>query len=83
MVTKNTCFMCGKKPETDLKHLRPLCKLCFCRTIEKRIRKYARINKIFKKNDRILVTDNLDHYLVKSMIKDLPVKIFLKKFNIN
>jgi Glu-tRNA(Gln) amidotransferase subunit E-like FAD-binding protein len=51
----------------------------FCRLIEKRVRRYTRMNKIFKKNDKILVTDDLDEYFVKSITKKLPVKIYKKQ----
>ncbi|MBS3097189.1 hypothetical protein J4209_00170 [Candidatus Woesearchaeota archaeon] len=74
------CIKCKKKePCIRLKHLGPLCNNCFCTIIEKRIRKHIRINKIFKKNDNILVIGDLCHYLVKKIIKDLPVKIIKTK----
>lgn len=46
--------------------------------IEKRIRKYARLNKIFKKNDVILVKDDVSLHFIKRIIKNLPVKIVRK-----
>jgi tRNA(Ile)-lysidine synthase TilS/MesJ len=56
-----------------------VCKDCFSKIIEKRIRKRIRLNKLFRKGDRILVSDKLSFYLVKKIIKDLPVKLFLEK----
>lgn len=50
----------------------------FSRIIEKRIRKYTRLNKLFRKGDKILVKDNVSEYFVKRIIKDLPVKIVKK-----
>jgi hypothetical protein len=47
----------------------------FCRIIEKRVRKYTRLNKLFKKEDVILVKDAVSEHFVKKIIKDLPVKI--------
>ena len=47
--------------------------------LEKRIRKNARINKIFSKNDKILITDDLNECLIRGMIKDLPVTIYKRK----
>ena len=47
--------------------------------LEKRIRKNARINKIFTKNDKILVTDDLNEYIINGIIKDLPVTIYKQK----
>ena len=73
------CKNCNRKADTGLAHLGPLCKGCFCKTVEKRIRRYVRINKIFKKNDRILIDDRLCLFLIKSIIKDLPVNIFFRK----
>ena len=51
----------------------------FCRLIEKRVRRHTRMNKVFRKNDKILVTDDLDMYFVKSITKKLPVKIYRKQ----
>lgn len=50
-------------------------KIDFCRVIEKRIRKFVRLNEIFKKNDVILVKDDVSLYFIKRIIRDLPVKI--------
>lgn len=50
----------------------------FSRIIEKRIRKYVRLNKLFKKNDIILVKDDVSEYFVKKIVRDLPVKIVKK-----
>ena len=54
----------------------------FLRLIEKRIRKYTRVNKIFSKGDNILVTDALDEYFVKSITEKLHVKIYKRKGNV-
>ena len=51
----------------------------FIRIIEKRIRKHARMNKLFRKNDKILVKGQLNKYLVPKIIKDLPCKIYYKQ----
>ncbi len=51
----------------------------FIRIIEKRIRKHARMNRLFKKNDKILVKGELNKYLVPKIIKDLPCKIYYKQ----
>lgn len=84
MVTKKTCIKCKKsKALVNLPHIKNLCNNCFTKIIEKRIRKYVRINKIFRKNDKILVIDDLSFFLVKSIIKDLPAKIFLKNMGID
>ena len=51
----------------------------FLRLIEKRIRRYTRKNKVFSKNDKILVTDELDEYFVRSIAKNLNVKLYKRK----
>tara|TARA_B100001971_G_C18122316_1_gene500135 strand:+ start:277 stop:834 length:558 start_codon:yes stop_codon:yes gene_type:complete len=77
------CKNCRKaKAESNLKHLGLLCDRCFSKIFEKRIRKYVRVNKIFRKGDNVLVSDELSNYLIKSITKDLPIKIYFKK-NIN
>ena len=55
------------------------CNHCFSRMIEKRIRKNARINKIFSKGDKILAMDDMNKYLIKEIIKELPVTIYKRK----
>ena len=49
----------------------------FCIKIEKRIRKYIRINKIFTKDDKIYVKDKLSKYFINKIIGTMP-KIFVK-----
>jgi hypothetical protein len=78
------CVKCNKKKaEISLPYLKNVCKNCFLSIIEKRVRKHVRINKLFKKKDRILVIDDLSYYFVKKTIKNLPVKILKNKFDIN
>ncbi len=73
-----TCSICGKKGKLEYKKEK-LCDGCFCRIIEKRIRKNARINKLFSKGDKILVQGDLAELVLKDIIKGLPVKIFKRK----
>jgi len=44
----------------------------FCKMIEKRVRKDIRINKLFKKNDKIYVKDKLNKMFVDRIIGTLP-----------
>ena len=84
MVTKQLCARCGKKMQLiSLPHIKNVCQSCFARMIEKRVRKYVRKNKIFRKNDRLLVIDDLSFFLVKSIIKGMPSRIFMKKMSID
>ncbi|MDO8740965.1 MAG: hypothetical protein Q7J54_05340 [Candidatus Woesearchaeota archaeon] len=82
------CISCNKPATIILKHLQPYCCACFCRMIEKRVRKFVRINKIFKKGDNICIVDDSSHdflntqFLLKSIIKGLPVKIEVLKIRI-
>ncbi len=80
------CIKCtGKAEITSLKHIGPACKGCFLKIIEKRVRKDMRTNQLIKKNDKILILDNeskesvVGRFLLKSIIKDLPVKISISK----
>ncbi|MBW2980918.1 hypothetical protein KY360_05875 [Candidatus Woesearchaeota archaeon] len=74
------CIKCKRRKHLiNLASLKSICRDCFCKIIEKRIRKRIRLNKLFRKGDRILTEDKLSFYLIKKIIKDLPVKMFLKK----
>tara|TARA_Y100000310_G_scaffold327713_1_gene394515 strand:- start:1017 stop:1553 length:537 start_codon:yes stop_codon:yes gene_type:complete len=76
------CSKCKKfKVKVEISHLGSLCSNCFSKIFEKRIRKFVRLGKVFSKNDRILVSDKLSEYLVKGIIKDMPVKMFFRKFS--
>lgn len=70
------CYLCNKKSVVKQQKGREICADCFCRLIEKRIRKYARVNKIFGKNDSIFVVGKLAEYFVRQIIGKRPVKIF-------
>ena len=70
------CYLCGKKSARKQQKGRAICDKCFCKLLEKRIRKYSRIGKFFRKNDRILVKGDVNKYFIESM--NLPVK-FVKK----
>ena len=73
------CYLCSKKGARKEQKGRAICDKCFCKLLEKRIRKYARINKFFKKNDKLLVKGDMNKYLIKSM--NLPVKFAKKNYN--
>ncbi len=73
------CYLCSKTAKIQQQKGRAVCDECFCRLIEKRIRKYTRLNKIFRPKDRILVIGDLNKYFAKSITKNLPIKIFYKK----
>ena len=73
------CFLCGGKGVIKQQKGRDLCARCFSNIIEKRIRKHVRMNKLFKKNDRILVLGGVNKFLVESILKKLPVKLFFRK----
>ncbi|MFH0977935.1 MAG: hypothetical protein V1837_01400 [Candidatus Woesearchaeota archaeon] len=68
------CLKCHRKAEALL-----LCRACFGTTIEKRIRKYVRINKIFSRGDRIAAIGEINQYLIPRIIPGLPVRIFKKE----
>ncbi len=69
------CSRCDSKAATSFKHLGPLCRRCFCSAIEKRVRKNVRLRKPFSKGDRIICVGDLNGYLVRSIIGDMPAEI--------
>ena len=52
-------------------------KSIFCSMIEKRVRRYLRINRLFEKDDRIYVKDELSKFFIDKIIGTLP-KTFTK-----
>jgi len=68
------CYLCGGKSSFEQQKGRAICNECFCKQIEKRVRKYARVNKLFKRNDKLVVQGAVNKYFVKSMLEGLPVK---------
>ena len=80
------CKSCNKESKVHLAYPpHELCEECFLKIIEKRVRKYVRINKLFKKNDKILIiNDNskeaqVNKYILKSIIKNMPATITEKE----
>lgn len=69
------CSRCGRKADTDFKHSGRLCNRCFCEMIEKRIRKKARIEKIFSKDKKFICVGELNRYLVESIAGKLPMDV--------
>ncbi len=52
-----------------------LCKSCFSRYIERKIRKELRIHKLIQRNDTLIISDPLCEYVIKRAIKEMPIKI--------
>ena len=76
------CYLCGAKASIKQQKNRSICDRCFSRLIEKRIRKFTRLNKIFKPKDRILVIGEINKYLIKNITGEMPIKLFFRA-NIN
>jgi hypothetical protein len=61
------------------------CKSCFCRIVEKRIRKNIRVNKLFKSNDSVFVYDNssvnskIIIYIMNMLKEKMPFVLTIKK----
>lgn len=77
------CSACSKSSAVHIKPLDPLCKKCFCRIIEKRIRKDARLKEWFKKNDRIYTDSTLSRHIINNIIANLPKKFVKSKSSAN
>jgi len=75
------CYLCNKKANIKQQKNRYICNECFCWLFEKRIRKQTRLDKAFKPKDKILVKGDVAKYLVKSITKDMDVKIVSKNYN--
>jgi tRNA(Ile)-lysidine synthase TilS/MesJ len=78
------CVKCRAEATVHLDNL-DSCRGCFQKIIQKRVRKEIRIKSLIVKGDKILVLDDgsaeakLAVYLLKEIIKGLPVKIEQKK----
>ena len=73
------CYLCGGKGVVNQQKGRYVCSRCFCSLLEKRIRKHIRLNKLFRKDDRILVLGEVNKFFIESILKKLPVKLFFRK----
>ena len=76
------CQKCSKQATIILNHSpSPLCKNCFLKQIEKRVRKEIRTKKLFSKDDKILIIDDnsptaaVTKYLVAKITKHFKPKI--------
>ena len=71
------CELCKKEATINLnKHF---CNKCFFRVIQKRIRKYVRMNKLFKPKDKLVIKDELTYNIIKDITKDMPLTIKRQK----
>jgi len=77
------CSTCSKSAAVHIRPLGPLCKKCFCRIIEKRIRKDARLKEWFKKNDHIYTDSMLSRCIVSSIVASLPKKFVKSRQSAN
>jgi tRNA(Ile)-lysidine synthase TilS/MesJ len=73
------CYLCNKAAKIKQQKGRAVCNQCFVRLIEKRIRKQTRLEKSFKPKDKILVLGDVADYLVKSITKNMNIRIFSRK----
>ncbi len=80
------CFRCNQTAEIELDHFPgPLCILCFCELIEKRVRRYVRQNDFFARNDNICIVEGASYnftvtkHLLESILKFLPKKMIIGK----
>lgn len=82
------CKQCKTKPVIQLKNSNvKLCKNCFIRYFEKKVRKTIRVHKLVNKKDKLLVAcsggkdSTTVLYLLKKIIKDRTIKI--EAFHVN
>lgn len=81
------CFKCNNTSNLKLDN-KDICQICFVHIIEKKVRKEIRINKLFKKNEKVLfLLDGSEKaevlkYLIKKIIKNPAIKFSYKKIKI-
>lgn len=82
------CFKCKRKANLELGHIPGmLCNSCFLKLIEKRVRKQIRINKLFSKNDNVLLLNDgtkefyVTQILLENILKHLSLNTFFLKIN--
>ena len=87
MTEPNLCYHCKKK-EPYLKidfYTHKLCKKCFIGIVEKRIRKYIRVNELFDARDNICVINDgsssgiLSEYMIRELSEKMPIRITVRK----
>lgn len=74
------CLHCSNQAKLKFTD-KNLCNKCFCKVIEKRVRKYIRLNKLISKDDRLLIVDKVCEYFIDNIIKNLPTKQFRIDFD--
>lgn len=72
------CFKCGKKADIEYQKHR-ICEKCFIYILEKRIRKFIRLNDVFSKKDKILIVGELAGYFIKSLLDKNPCEKTYRK----
>ena len=71
------CYSCVGKGE--VKHLgRVLCKKCFSKIVERRIRKHLG-RRLFKKGDRVLVVGEVEKILLERAVGGMPLEVVSRK----
>lgn len=78
------CHLCNKSASIILKTSNlNYCKNCFTRLIERRIRRYIRHHQLIKKDDTLYIHDALSEYVIKKILKGLPITITHKKTKVS
>lgn len=72
------CYLCNKNADIKQQNNRYICDNCFSRIFEKRIRKFVRMNKVFRKDDIVLVIGDVNKELVKRIIGKRPLNVYFK-----
>lgn len=68
------CSSTAKLKFTD----KNLCNRCFCKVIEKRVRKYLRLNKLITKGDKVYIDSDVCKYFIDKIIS-FPIEIVKDK----
>ncbi len=71
------CIHCSFKAKLKFTD-KDLCSRCFCKVVEKRVRKYLRLSKAIKKGDKIYIDSDVCKYFIDSIIS-FPITIVKTK----
>lgn len=70
------CYLCSGKGILKQQKGRSICSRCFCRLIEKRVRKRARLGRFFGSKDNVLAVGEVSGYFLRVIAGNRPMKLF-------
>ena|GEM_PF-3123440 len=69
------CQRC--KNDSEINYLENhICKSCFVKMLEKRIRKYLRVNEVVHKGDKLILVGSMSEFWINRIFTGLPLKTY-------